>query len=422
MPRNLRLEDLKKAITHAVTVRGAAQRRDERAYVLGIGDLMPLFEDLIEEGHAADALTLVELTLRKMEANWPKVDDSNGGMSEVFKELQALHLGACKAAKPDQKKLAKRLFEWGQTSAYDAFYDAPKVYADVLGTEGMAEMGRLIDAAFAQVPLGMPGADAWERASNARRITTSAARHAEQTKDFDKLIHVLTRNVSTSYRFLEIAEACKRHGRMDLALSWAEKGVGMPFRDGVDPRLKLFLAHLYADEGKIDAAFKLLWTNFEKGSSRDLEAFKEMKVVGEKVGFWMEWRELALAHLREGKGYEGSGSLIKALISEGLIRMAHEEAVKRGCTMHVWTDLAEALADDGDKVLAYETYQGIFGFAMNDYEGPQGRWRVHDTVRKMSGLAERIGKLPDFKAWLEEKKTVFKRRTGFLNDLKKIGL
>ena len=270
--------------------------------------------------------------------------------------MEGLHLDACKAAKPDRKKLAKRLFRVGPDFRIRCLSRRPKVYAEVLGSEGMAEMGRLIDAAYAKVPLEMPGADAWERASNARRITDWAIRHAEQTKDFDRLLQVLTRDVSTSYRFLEIAEACKHHGRLDLALSWAEKGVRTTFRDGVDSRLKL-LAHLYAEQGKIDAAFKLLWTNFEKGNRRDLEAFKEMKEVGEKVGFWKEWRELALAHLREGKGNEGSGSLIKALISEGLLRKAYEEANARGCAIHVWDYLAGALADDGDLELACKTYQ-----------------------------------------------------------------
>ena len=70
----------------------------------------------------------------------------------------------------------------------------------------------------------------------------------------------------------------------------------------------------------------------------------------------------------------------------------------------------------------YSTFQNIFSFAMNDYDAVYGRSKVHDTICKMQGIAEQMNKVPMFLAWLEGQKTVYKRRTGFLNDLKRVGL
>jgi hypothetical protein len=419
MTRSLRFEDLKKAITKAGTLQGLVQRRGAVAFATGFGVLLQGFEDLVEQGRPSEALELIELTMHKIEAVWDKVDDSNGYLGEVFKDLQDLHLDACRAARPDRKKLARHLFEWAFVSDYDAFRDTPHIYADILGSTGMAELARIVDLASTKQT---PGSNAWERASKARMLREWAVVLAGWNNDLDKILKVMTRDLKESRRYLEVAEACKKHGRLDLAESWAEKGVKKAFRDGVSPSLKSFLAHLYADQGKIDPAFKLLWENFEQANANYIQAYKDLKQVGEKVGFWKEWRELVLTRMRKGMGYEGKGSLVRVLIAEGLLRKAHEEASADGCTIPIWTELAGALADDGELNLAYSTFQNIFSFAMNDYDAVYGRSKVHDTICKMQGIAEQMNKVPMFLAWLEGQKTVYKRRTGFLNDLKRVGL
>jgi hypothetical protein len=412
MTKSHRFDDLKKSIVKAAVIRGLIQRRDAGTFASGFGVLLADFEDLIDEGRSVEALELIELTMHKMETVWDQVDDSKGDMGDVFRELQIQHHDACKAVKPDRKKLARHLFDWALASDYDAFHDAPEVYAEVLGIDGMVELGRLIDDAFAH------GADEWGKGHTTRLLRDWSVTLADRAKDFDKLLQVLTRDVSSSHRFLEIAQACRRYGRMDLAVAWAEKGVRTPFRGGVSPSLKSFLAHLYADQGKIDPAFKLLWGNFEQASVRHVEAYRELKEVGEKVGFWKDWQELALDHLRTEKSKD---SLIRVLISDGLLRKANEEAALHGCSIPVWTELAEALADDGELQLAYSTYKDIFGFTMKEYNGTHGRSKVHETIRKMWALATQMGKQVEFEVWLEQMKTLFKRRTGFLNDLKRLG-
>ena len=69
MPRSHRLEDIKKAITHSVSVRGMVQYCDAKDYIQGIDALLHDFEDMIEEGRP-DVASLIELTMKRMESNW----------------------------------------------------------------------------------------------------------------------------------------------------------------------------------------------------------------------------------------------------------------------------------------------------------------------------------------------------------------
>ncbi len=82
-------------------------------------------------------------------------------------------------------------------------------------------------------PVGPGTRDASE--SHARfRITRIMETLARQSGDLSKLVEVLSRDQSTEYHFLQIAEEYKKAGRDDLAVRWAEKGVGaFPHRTDV---------------------------------------------------------------------------------------------------------------------------------------------------------------------------------------------
>lgn len=404
---------LKATIADAVEIKNFVSYWQARSYVEGIEDLLPPFRELIREDGASEAIQLIEHTMRLMETNWSKVDDSDGGMSEVFKDLQRLHLKACEAAKPDPVHLAKYLFEWAMATDYDAFHDVPKDYAGVLGSKGMAELGRLIDEDFAKVPISMPGNESWDTSSF--RIKVWAEMYARVTKDFDKLLAVLTRDVSSPYRFLEIAQACKEFGRLDLAESWALKGMLAFPRAKADSRLRSFLAGEYAAKGRIDNAHKLLWENLEDSRHEYLEAYKELKALGEKAGRWSDWQAKAMDLVRS------RNQAVGILVFEGKFKEAYAEARSRGCTEHGWKELAEALCKE-EPQLAYRVYETLFTALMKNYGNAVTRSNLAWTVKAMSQLAKKSGLTKEFKGWLEGEKVVNKRRTGFLNDLKKMGL
>jgi hypothetical protein len=404
---------LKATIAEAVEIKDFVSYWQARSYVEGIEALLPPFRELIREDKAVEAIALIEHTMRLMEKNWSKVDDSDGGLSEVFKNLQKLHLEACVEAKPDPVHLAKYLFEWAMATDYDAFHDVPKDYAGVLGSKGMAVLGRLIDEDLVKVPISMPGDDSWD--TSLFRIKAWAEMYARVTKDFDKLLTVLTRDVSSPYRFLEIAQACKEFGRHDLAESWAVKGMAAFPRAKADSRLRTFLAGEYVVKGRIDDAYKLLWENFEDCQHQYLDAYRELKDLGEKVGRWGEWQSRTMELLRSRSAAVG------VLIFEGRLKEAYAEARSKGCTEHGWKELAEALSK-GEPELAYRALGTLFTTLMKNYGNAVTRRNLAWTVKSMVRVAKNAGLTKEFKAWLEEQKVLNKRRTGFLNDLKSMKL
>ena len=48
---------------------------------------------------------------------------------------------------------------------------------------------------------------------------------ARQSGDLEALLAVKSRSLSFAYDFLQIAESCRKAGRADLAIEWAERGV-----------------------------------------------------------------------------------------------------------------------------------------------------------------------------------------------------
>ncbi len=158
------------------------------------------------------------------------MDDSDGSMGELLDRLQDIHLTACKAAKPDPQALAKRLFDWELHGDWDTFRDAVLTYAEVLGDKGLKHYRELAEAAWAAVPTLGPGdgnSDRYRR-FNIKHIMETLA---QAGGGLDELIAVKQRDLSSSYTFLEIAQACRQAGAEDRALAWAEKGVaGSPRR------------------------------------------------------------------------------------------------------------------------------------------------------------------------------------------------
>ena len=423
MPRQPTKEDpkfeaLRQAIDNAVIVRGYIDYRKVGTYESRIQDLLPDLEDFIDEGRIDDAVTLIERTMQRMEENWDNVDDNDGNMGDIFKELQVLHHKAVKASRaPIPKYFAHYLFTKAMASTCGAFWDAPQTYADILGEEGIKELWGYIAEAFAKVPIARADADTWKTLHSDQAIKALAKSLAEQINDFEWYLNVYTRELRGSHDYLVLAKICRKCGRDDFAETWAIDGMKMVFQGGVDPRLKSFLADLYADQGKIDAAFKLLWDNFKHRQPVYDQPYKDLKAVGEKVGFWTEWRELVLADLRAREGYD----VLRVLISEGLLRKAFEEATIRGGNKEIWELLARELGKN-DPDLAYKSHEMLYNFAVIDIGTNGGRFDATHAVAEMRDMAKRLGTESEFLLWIEGEKKRWKRKKRYMATLQRMGL
>ncbi len=112
-------------------------------------------EELLQEGHAAEVVELAEWVLTLTERASEHVQDS-GEIGMIWDRLQALHLEACRRAKPDGVALAGRLLAQVISNDYNPFPDVVKTYQDHFGAAGLAEFKRLAEERLAGLPVPPP--------------------------------------------------------------------------------------------------------------------------------------------------------------------------------------------------------------------------------------------------------------------------
>lgn len=112
-------------------------------------------EELLLEGHAAEVVELAEWVLSLTERASEHVQDS-GEVGMMWERLQAIHLKACQAARPNGVELARRLFAQVISNDYNPFPDVVKTYSDHFGAAGLTEFRRLTEERLAGLPVPPP--------------------------------------------------------------------------------------------------------------------------------------------------------------------------------------------------------------------------------------------------------------------------
>ncbi|MCG8356791.1 MAG: hypothetical protein MI920_14570, partial [Kiloniellales bacterium] len=107
----------KQAFDEATSTDHFIHYREAHAFASRIDDVIDSLEEMLRAGQAASVIELAEHGLDKLEQSLGHIDDSDGGMGSLMNRLQALHLEACRIAKPDPEALAARLFEWEMETA-----------------------------------------------------------------------------------------------------------------------------------------------------------------------------------------------------------------------------------------------------------------------------------------------------------------
>jgi len=223
--------------------------------------------------------------------------DVEGHLSGALEGLEEIHHAACKEAALDPRALARRLFDWEVGGYYDTFVDAANTYADVLQEEGLAEYKRLAEERWAQVSVLGPGEkDPQAHFGKCSRITHVMETLACQEGDVEKLVAVISRDLSGPHQYLRIAQIYTEAGQSEKALEWAEEAMWV-FPDNRHPGLCEFVARHYHHRGRHEEATQLIWPHFAK--SPHLQSYKELKQHAERGGRWEQWRNKALEFMRE---------------------------------------------------------------------------------------------------------------------------
>jgi uncharacterized Zn finger protein len=261
---------LKREIKAATRVSEFVDYDDIPAWAARVEDLIDSIEGLLTKGHGPLIMELADLLREQLNDAYEAIDDSDGQWGMLVSRAMALHLAACRLARPDPVQLAKDLFAREMEDDF-GLDDTIETYADLLGDAGRQEMERLAAKAWAKASPPRAGADSGDDNDGPAYAPLAAMldRFAAARGDVQARIDIRKRDLSHSGRYLDLAKLCEEHSRPDEAIKWVEDGLFI-FEDKLDRNLVLYAAGLFKRHGRADDASALLWRAFTRTPSTDL--------------------------------------------------------------------------------------------------------------------------------------------------------
>ena len=387
----------------------------------GVVDRM---QTLLSLGHAAEVVELAAHGLTVATGALEFVDDSDGYLGAAVERLGALHLAACRKARPDPVELARWLFGEHQRQDYGVV-DSVAGYKAVLGKKGLAEYRRLAEAEWATVPVRRAGDDRQGTDGHGRiaHIMEDLARASGNT---DELVEVLSRDLSHSYGYVRIAEVLSDARRGEEALEWAERGV-REFPAHADSRLREFLAGAYHSRGRHEAAMTLAWTEFDEDPA--LERYQRLKAHAVRASAWPAWRDKALTRMRSdaaaAKKRAGSGpfatamadrsQLVRVFLWERDAEAAWQEASAGGCSEALWRELAtrREKAHPEDSLAIYQRHVELVLVQKNNLAYDE----AVELLQRARTLMHKLGRSGEFRDYVTAVRAAHKPKRNFMKRL-----
>jgi len=411
-----------RAFEKAARVRGYKSYHEARGWARDVGKAIDAIEHLLQDGQAGAVIELCESALDTLVGAIESVDDSDGHFGVLRDRLQDIHLQACQEARPDPVVLAERLFYAEMRTGFDVFYRAVRDYAEILGTKGLQAYRKLAEAEWSKVP-ARAASDKNSRWGEHFRITSIMESLAETSGDVEQIVAVLSKDLSNGYNYLQIAEEYREAGLHDKALLWAENG-SRAFPENTDRRLRDFLAAEYHRRNRHADAVQLVWEAFCERPF--LETYQTLQRHAQMAGAWPEWRERALAELRQriakskeharGPSWQRAGVdhsvLVEIFIYEENPDQAWREAREGGCSDGLWLRLAATREEThpADAAPIYLKYGEAGVHSIRD-------GRYEDSVSllvRAAALMQRLGQGAEFVRRLEALRTTYKAKRNFI--------
>jgi uncharacterized Zn finger protein len=283
----------RRAIDNAICTHGFVDYEEAGGFAGDIEQIVDSLEELLTPETAAVLVELAEYAIERVEKAMEHVDDSDGEVGSVGERLGQLHLDACVMARPDPMELATRLFRLETSLPFGLSSFDAVTYREVLGEAGLRHYRELVETEWRE--LG-PRSSKSAYDTHRSRITRLMERVAEASGDVEELVSIRSQDLTSAYRYLDIAQLWAKAGEPEKALDWAERGL-KAFPERPDNRLRDFLVADYLDRGRHDEALQLTWVQFEE--QPNLAHYQKLLAVADKLGRWTEQRERALAWLDE---------------------------------------------------------------------------------------------------------------------------
>lgn len=410
----------KRLIDRAVHVGEFVHYSQMWGYTSNVDQVVAELRKAIDEGNSVEAIEVAEYFIDQVEEAIQYVDDSNGEMGGILSDLQELHHAVCVQAKPDPEELAERLFHKELNAEFDIFYDASATYADVFGKKGTAVYQRLAEEAWQSIPALNPG-DKEDWSSQRFHLTRIMECLAKRENDIEKLVAIKSRNLSSAYTFLKIAEIYQKADKHEKALEWAEKGV-TAFPERTDSRLRSFLAEEYHKRGRHDEAIELVWKEFIEQPR--LEHYQSLCEHSNKNKTWDEWRKKAIQFVeceiqkekKEHRYYgwypSDSDLLVRIYMWEKEFEKAWEQANQKGCHKSTWLEIAKQRAKE-HPLEAVKVYQSYVGPTIEQGNNSAYEEAV-DHLKLIKKWMLTAGEAEAFKRYLAETLEFYKRKRNFV--------
>jgi len=279
----------RRAIDSATHIDGFIGWGETATFVGNIDQVVESLGELLTPGTAATLIELAEYAIERVEHAMERVDDSNGEVGGIVCRLGELHLQACTMARPDPAALAERLFRFETTLPFGLCSFDATTYRDALGKDGLRRYRELAEAEWRKLK-PRDAKDSYD--AHRTTITRIMERLAEASGDVEELVAIKSRDLTSSYCYLDIAKILSKAGQPDTALAWAERGL-QAFPESPHNSLRDFLVAAYLERKRNDEALQLTWIQFEERPI--LEHYKKLHDVAGKLGLWPEQRHRALA-------------------------------------------------------------------------------------------------------------------------------
>lgn len=360
---------LRRAIDSATRTRGYVDYYEAGGWAAGVGEALDALADLVSNGRAGLALKLIDHAVDRIERAIEQIDDSDGHCTTLLHQAREVHLAACVEAKPDPIELANELFDRETSDDYETFDGAAADYADVLGEQGLAEYRRLAGEAWEKLPTRVGRA---EVSADYYRLESILDFFAERDGDVEARISIRTKDLSSQWKYLQLAEFCLSHGRKEEALRRAEEGLWVFEDERPDERLVSFAVDLLQKTRRRKDAEQLLWQAFERepslhlygrlrklGGKRAREralALLEARLAEEKPTRWHAPADLLVSVLMKEKMYDCAWTVVRkhgvsASLAETLAKAS--ETTHREDAIAVYVRRVEGLVNSGGNA-AYE--------------------------------------------------------------------
>jgi len=332
------------AIDDATRTGGYLHYREVAGWADAVEMVLDRIAELATDGRGTMALRLIDHAFSRIEEAIGEIDDSDDHGGGLLERAQGIHFAACRAVRPDPVALAGGLYDREVAGMWDTFHGAAAKYAEVLGEAGLAEFRRRAAIAWEEIPPLAAGRRATDDFSTDRsRLAAIMDFFAERDGDVDARIAIRAHDLSSPWRYLELARFCLSQGRDADALRHAEDGIWLFEDEPPDERLVTFVADLHLVAGRRGDAEAVLWRAFEKRPSLDL--YQRLRPLGADAA-----RDHAVAILRARLAASGPKTrwsspadlLIRVLMAEAMYAPAWEAVRLHGASEGLRETLAKA--------------------------------------------------------------------------------